>query len=156
MVEVCAQGLPNLLHEFVHVVLAARLDHDHGIDYQQIPFELQTLRGRTVMWEEMCCCTLSCAYLCREGAPTPAVDAWFAEQLEIQPVFYGFEDRPAAFVEALVAAVNEHGEELDAMEARAYRLCDGVLTWAGAPSRLARPPLRLTARDLMRRQGWAV
>jgi hypothetical protein len=37
---VAAAGLPNLLHELVHVLQAGRLADDHGLDYGQIPYDL--------------------------------------------------------------------------------------------------------------------
>ena len=68
-VNVRVEGLPNLLHEVGHLVLARVLDDDHGIDYQAIPFDLRTEQGRRVLFEELACCTISCGY------PRPLCDA---------------------------------------------------------------------------------
>src|SRR5437868_12048439 len=36
-----AQGLPNLIHEFVHACFLGRLDDDHGFDYGEIPLDVE-------------------------------------------------------------------------------------------------------------------
>ncbi|MFO0980932.1 MAG: hypothetical protein U1E76_04135 [Planctomycetota bacterium] len=36
-----AQGLPNLLHELVHVVQLGRLERDHGTPYRAILFDVE-------------------------------------------------------------------------------------------------------------------
>ena len=83
-----AAGLPNLLHELVHVLQFGRLADDHGLDYGQIPLDLGDPAHRRHLWEELACCLVSCAYL------EPAAEAaWFAEQVGIQGVFYS---RPTA------------------------------------------------------------
>ncbi len=149
-VQVCAQGLPNLLHELVHVVLAGVLDDDHGIDYGAIPFDLSSPAGRAVMFDELACCVLSCAYIAdvREGeseADTAArVDAWFAEQVGIQPVFYGMEDDPAGFWRRVGELARVHATELDGVIDRAYRDVAALLAAAGADPTLCEPPRRLS------------
>jgi len=150
--EVYAQGLPNLLHECTHIVLAEVLDHDHGIDYGAIPFNLETATGRQVLWDELSCCVVSCAYLC--VAPT-SVDAWFAEQLEIQPVFYGMEGDPTRFVHTVGCLLRMYPSEFESTLARAYRRLEALLQWIGAPPDLARPARRWDALALMARQGWS-
>lgn len=161
--EVHAQGLPNLLHEFVHVVLAERLDDDHGIDYHAIPFDSSTASGRRVLFEELACCVASCAYLSRpfvRGGTTESqacmsarVDAWFAEQIEIQPVFYGMEDDPSGFWDRVEEIGRVFGHALADVMALAYARCEAALSEVGAPPEVARPPRRLTLHDLLRRQG---
>lgn len=101
--EVSVEGLSNLAHEVGHLLFAARLDDDHGIDYRAIPYDLERADGGELLAEELCCCAFSCAVLhtsltarspvVGESSSTvrtieSAVDAWFAEQFEIQPVFY--------------------------------------------------------------------
>jgi len=153
-VEIHAQGLPNLLHEAVHVVLAERLDHDHGIDYGAIPFALETPEGRQVWWDELSCCVVSCAYLCRP-AWGDAVDAWFAEQVEIQPVFYGFEAEPQTFFRSIPRVLASDHAAYATTLARAYRRMETLLRFGGAEPDVARPGRYLTAEDLIARQGWS-
>lgn len=121
-----AQGLENLIHEFVHVVLFGRLEDDHGIDYQAIPFDLESERGRSVLFDELACALWSCAWM----AGTPAQrQAWFAEQLSIQPIFYGFEHAPLPeFVRAVDRVRVEHEAELGAVLRRAR---DEAILWLG-------------------------
>jgi len=152
-VEVQAQGLPNLLHELVHALLAGRLDDDHGFDYSGIPYDLDMTAGRSVLWDELAACALSCAYLRADlehrdltgTAPRRSteidaiVDAWFVEQVEIQPVFYGMEDDTARFVDRVGALLVEHRREADAFVARAQGLLAAALAEAGAAASLATP-----------------
>lgn len=156
--EVQAEGLPNLMHELVHAVQAGRLDDDHGIDYAAIPFDLGSSAGRAVLWDELACCVISCAYLwrhgraARDGRPEEEiraeVDAWFREQVEIQPVFYGMEERPRAFVERIAALLGSHADEAEAFLARAYAATERALREAGAESSVARPPTRPSIQNL--------
>ncbi len=147
--QVHAQGLPNLLHELVHAVLAGKVDDDHGIDYSGIPFDLGRPDGRRMLWEELSCSTISCAYLRgdlqRAGiAPSRiavTVDAWFSEQVEIQPVFYGAADDLAGFIERVDAALREHAAEAEAVVGDAYRFTREALASAGAGPSLAIPPV---------------
>jgi hypothetical protein len=133
------EGLANLLHELVHVALAGRVADDHGYDYGAIPYALETAEGRAILWEEIACCVVSCAYL----AQSPArIDAWFAEQLGIQPLFYGLEDRPAEFFARLDALARDHGDELAATLHCAWTR---VERWIGPP------PARFEFTELWRR-----
>lgn len=148
--EVHAQGLPNLLHELVHALLAGCIDDDHGIDYHAIPFDLDTAKGRDMLWEELSCSLLSCAYLRgelqRRGiAPlqrVAQVDAWFREQVEIQPVFYGMEGDATGFVGRVAALLQTHAAEAKTVVDRAYEAVERALAAAGAAPGVAQPPLR--------------
>ncbi|MEX1367106.1 MAG: hypothetical protein AB1Z98_28520 [Nannocystaceae bacterium] len=152
--QVQAEGLPNLLHELVHAVQAGRLDDDYGIDYSAIPFDLRTPAGRAVLWEELACCVVSCAYLPTAGSeghaegPGPSVASWFREQLEIQPVFYGMEDDPPAFVERVGRLLTRYGDEVDAVLGRAYAATEQALLGAGAAPSVSAPRIRPSARSL--------
>lgn len=152
-VEIHAQGLPNLLHEAVHVILAQRLDHDHGIDYGAIPFDIESASGRQVWWDELSCCVVSCAYICDPEWDT-SVDSWFAEQVEIQPVFYGLEHDPARFFQRAAAWLARDHTTYRATLDRAYARMEQLLRWGGASPSEACPKLRLDAVGLFARQGW--
>lgn len=138
LATVRVEGLGNLVHELVHALHAGRLADDHGIDYGQIPFDLTTRAGRTTLWEELSCCVLSCAYL-RDASQVPA---WFVEQLEIQPVFFGFEHAEAMFWRRLDALLQHHGVEADAIVGEAYVRVETALRRVGGPARWARPRRR--------------
>lgn len=160
---VCAEGLPNLLHELVHAVQAGCLDDDYGIDYSAIPFDLASVAGRAMLWNELACCTISCAYLTRHGRAARAnqgaaavraeVEAWFREQVEIQPVFYGMEEDPCAFEATVVACLHEHAAEADAHRLATYRKTELALRAAGAAPSLAAAPVMLDPRTLLQRGG---
>jgi hypothetical protein len=154
IVEVWAQGLPNLLHEFVHVILSARLDDDHGIDYHAIPYDVSSELGRQVLFEELACCVVSCAYLEIDdgGSTRQRVDAWFVEQVEIQPVFYGMQDEPVRFWTRVEQAVTSHRDAWTSVWRRAYDHAEQTLSWAGAPASVARPRRRLDIFELMQRR----
>jgi hypothetical protein len=153
---VCAQGLPNLLHELAHAVQAGVLDDDWGIDYGEIPFDLDTARGRRVLWEELACCVTSCAFVHARAAGESRsqmrarVLAWFREQVDIQPVFYGMEADPVAFWAKLEGLARTHPDEVDAVLDRAYRNIARALAEAGAAPELCQPPERLTLWALLR------
>lgn len=142
-----AEGLPNLLHELAHAVQAGCLADDYGIDYTAIPFDLDTFAGRAVLWDELGCCVISCAYLRAHGRAARAgaapavvaaeVEAWFREQVEIQPVFYGREDDPPAFVARVAALLRTHGAEAQAALDRAYAAIERALTSVGAEPAVA-------------------
>lgn len=153
VVEVWAQGLPNLLHEYVHVILAGRLDHDHGIDYRAIPFDLSSIAGRAVLWEELACCVLSCAYLERDDSAKTraAVEHWFREQVEIQPVFYGMEDDIEGFFSQVRVLAQRHRAEQERIESLAYERAEATLRWAGAGPSLARAPRRSSLTQMLDR-----
>ena len=147
MAAIDVEGLPNLLHELVHVALAGALADDHGYDYGAIPYDLGSPAGRAILWEELACCVVSCAYLDGRGM---SVDAWFAEQLGIQPVFYGMEHEPDAFFATVDALAHAHIDELVAMLECAYARVDRLL----APFRDGHPPERLAFAPLWSR-WWA-
>lgn len=135
---VAAAGLPNLLHELLHALQVGRLADDHGFDYGRIPYDLEVADQRRCLWEELACCVISCAYL------DPAHEAeWFAEQVGIQGVFYGHDDDPAGFLAAVDRAVARHGDELEAVLARAYMEVEARLRAVGAAPALAAPRARL-------------
>ncbi len=132
-----AAGLPNLLHELVHVLQAGRLADDHGLDYGQIPYDLARPEQRRILWDELACCVLSCAYL------EPAREAeWFAEQVGIQGVFYGHDDDPAGFLAAVDRTLVAHGDELREVLNSAYAAIEARLRAVGA-GELAPPRARL-------------
>jgi hypothetical protein len=152
---VCAQGLPNLMHELAHAVQTGVLDDDWGIDYGAIPFDLATADGRRVLWEELACCVTSCAFVhARAAGETPArmrarVLAWFREQVDIQPVFYGMEADPPAFWAEVERLALAHREEMETVLDRAYASIARVLAEAGAAAVLCEPPRRLTLWELL-------
>jgi len=152
-VLVRVEGLPNLLHEVGHLVLTAVLDDDHGIDYQAIPFDLDTPGGRRVLFEELACCTLSCGY--PQALRTPAAwawaDGWFAEQVEIQPVFYGMEADPEGFWTTVETVYRRHTDACESVVDLAYARTESLLRWAGAPAGVAAPAERLSFGTLLRR-----
>ncbi len=130
-----SQGLPNLLHELFHAVALGRLEDDHGFDYGRIPCDPHAPDGRRTLFDELCCCTLSCTWAFdggTEGGPS-AIDAWYAEQVEIQPVFYGFDDRPAAFAATVSDVVVGHASELRAMARTLDARARAWLRLEGAP-----------------------
>jgi len=117
-----AQGLANLLHEFVHAVMFGCLADDHGIDYGQIPFDLSRPEHRRILWDELACCVVSCAYVAhvtKPGEQLAVADAWFADQIAIQHVFYGDEEQ-YAFVARVEECVRAHEVELEHTILRAY------------------------------------
>lgn len=121
------EGLPNLLHEFVHFVLRGPLAVDHGFDYSLIPFDTSRAEQRRWLWEELACCVISCAYLAgRAGRMAP----WFEEQVGIQHHFYGFPD-PASFRGHVERLLESHREEMEAVLAEAYARVEGQLRAAG-------------------------
>lgn len=133
-----AQGLPNLLHEALHWLQAGALADDHGFDYGLIPFDTAVPEQRDLLWQELACCVVSCAYL----ADRPErVDPWFEDQLGIQHHFYGFAE-PEPFFAHVESVVATHGDELRAVLDRAYAVAAGALRPV-APD-LAEPPRRLT------------
>lgn len=152
-VHIQVEGLPNLLHEVGHLVLAGVLDDDHGIDYQAIPFDLGCAGGRAVLFEELACCTLSCGYArpLRDARAWAWADAWFAEQVEIQPVFYGFEDAPGRFWSVVKEVYVANAGACEAAVDAAFERTEALLRWADAPVGVAAPAERLSFRTLLRR-----
>jgi hypothetical protein len=158
-----AEGLPNLLHELAHAVQAGRLGDDYGIDYTAIPFDLDSAAGRAILWDELACCVTSCAYLrahgraARSGAPAAVVlaevDAWFREQVEIQPVFYGMEHDPPGFVARVSALLHSRGAEAHAVLDRAYAALERALAAVGAEPAVAMAAWRPSLPTLWSRLG---
>jgi hypothetical protein len=151
--EIRVEGLANLLHEAAHVVLARRLDDDHGIDYGAIPFDARTASGRAVLFEELACCVLSCSYL---AEPDDVGLAWFVEQVEIQPVFYGMEDDVPGFWRLVAQTHAAHRDEADATLDAAFAGLESLLRWSGAPATLACVPRRLDLADMLDRRAASV
>ncbi|MCA9657037.1 MAG: hypothetical protein KC486_01720 [Myxococcales bacterium] len=146
--EVVVAGLPNLLHELAHAAQRGGLDDDHGFDYGKIPLRLDRPEHRADLWEEFAAAVVSCAYV--DGS-TAAIDAWFAEQIEIQGVFYGVGDDLDALWALLDAALRAHPEEAEGALDRAYEACEAWLREAGASEALSRPIRRFSAAYLWRR-----
>lgn len=159
-----AEGLPNLLHELVHAVQAGRLDDDYGIDYTAIPFDLGAAAGRAMLWDELSCCVISCAYLHEQGRAARAgsnpstvraeVDDWLWEQVEIQPVFYGMEEDPPGFIARVGALLHERGVEAQSVLDRAYEATERALRGAGAEPSVAVAAWRPSLRALWPRLQW--
>lgn len=143
---IVAAGLPNLVHEFAHAIQTGCLADDYGLDYSLIPLDLRVPDQRRLLWEELACCVLACAYAPAGGD----ADAWFQEQVEIQGVFFGVSEGPefVALVEATRAA---HPDELPAVMEAAYRAFAQALRGVGATDAEAEPPQRLTFEALWER-----
>lgn len=135
---VVVAGLPNLVHEFVHAIQADRLADDYGFDYGLIPLDMKVPEQRRLLWEELACAVLSCAYAPADGD----VEAWFKEQVEIQGIFFGVVEGEefAALVDATRAA---HPGELPATIERAYATMAQLLRAVGATDAEAEPAVRL-------------
>ncbi len=136
--RVAVEGIPNLAHEVGHLLFANRLDDDHGLDYSAIPYDPETAEGRRVLAEELVCCALSCSVLARlwieRGAQldskelNAAVDAWFAEQIEIQPVFYQAEIDLGSFRQSIDTFL---GSEADYLVRKCDYLYAKLAEWMG-------------------------
>ncbi len=150
-VEVHVEGFANLVHEVGHIVLSETLDDDHGIDYGGIPFALDSSRGQEILFEELACCVTSCCYL--PDAAAPRIDAWFAEQVGIQPVFYGLEADPAAFWTIVARLASSHEAAIETTIDRAIDRTAGLLRRGGADVTLAAPPRRLRLVSLVSRHS---
>jgi hypothetical protein len=150
-VEIRVEGLANLLHEAGHIVLRGCLDDDHGIEYSAIPFDLRTPSGRAVLFEELACCVLSCSYL-----DARVRDAWFIEQVEIQPVFYALDDDVPGFWRVVADAYAAHREQADAIVHEAFDRIEILLRWSGAPATLASAATRLSLADMLERRAASV
>ncbi len=146
--EVLVAGVPNLMHEFAHAAQRGELADDHGFDYNLIPLRLERAEERRYLWEELASTVLSCAYLSEGG---PALDAWFAEQIEIQGVFYGVDDDLDALRALLDQALRIYPQEAEEALERAYGACYRWLREAGAPRRVAEATHRFTAAELWQR-----
>lgn len=125
--EVQAEGLANLIHELVHALMQGRLADDHDFPYDEIPLSLGEVRHRALMWEELSCCGLSCAYVHADDR-----DAWFAEQLEILGVFWGLDDDAPAFERLVDGALARWPHEFEAAWREAgARLREAMVDGAG-------------------------
>lgn len=145
--QVRVQGWPNLVHELAHVLQSGKLDEDSGFEYHLVPLCLDRPRGRGYLWDELCACALSCAWG-RERADGSWVGAWFKEQVDILPVFFGDEGDPQRFLAKVDRCLAEHAWELVRAQARLWAMAH-QLDDCDAPGRageLAFPGLS-TARD---------
>ncbi len=146
--EVIVEGLPNLLHELAHAALHGGLADDHGFDYGLIPLQVERASDRRLLWEEFAAAVLSCAYL---GASPATTDAWFAEQVEIQGVFYGLEGDLEGLYALFDAALGRYAQEAESVLSEAYEAASTWLREAGAPPQVCRPHRRYQAAELWRR-----
>ena len=139
--EIDVEGTVNLAHEVGHLAFAGRLDDDHGIDYHQIPYDLDTVPGRTMLAEELACCTFSCGVLgttleargVRPEDRDREVDAWFAEQLEIQPVFYQREPSLPEFIGLVEGFMMNTSSDVVAKCDHLYETVGDWMTGVGVP-----------------------
>ncbi len=134
---VVVAGLPNLLHELLHVLQVGRVADDHGIDYTQIPFDLHTPLGRQLLWQELACCVVSAAYL-----PTHLQVPWFIEQIEIQGVFFGCETT-RDLAQTIDETISKFPEELPTTLTATYALAETALIRAGLARQTAQPAERI-------------
>jgi hypothetical protein len=140
-----AQGLPNLIHEFVHALFLRRLADDHGFDYREIPLDVDRPDHRALLWEELACCALSTSTCAPLSADPPGfARSWFAEQFEIQGVFHGLEGELERFRARVDGQIRAHGHELVEVVERGRQLleeavegsnglipgCDVMAIWA--------------------------
>ena len=139
----CAvEGLPNLLHEVLHVVQIGAVLRDHGTDPASLPFDLHSADGRRLWFQELACCTLSAAWFPGSRA---AAREWFLEQVGIQHHFFG-QETPAQFL-AEAATVNDRfAVERKAVERAADNAFRTALRRVGATS--LRPDHRFDGRAL--------
>jgi len=132
--EVAVEGLPNLLHEALHAVQVGALADDHGIDYGLIPFDMKAPAQRLLLWQELACAAVSCGYL----EDPAAEDPWFAEQIEIQGIFFGFaEDDLRGLRGFIEGTIEAYAGELEGVVAAAYAALEERLRAIGAPRSLA-------------------
>ena len=99
--------------------------------------------GRAVLFEELACCVLSYSFVA-----AAVRDAWFLEQVEIQPVFYGMEDDVPGFWRVVADAYAAHRDEADAIVDAAFDRLACLLQWSGAPATLC-APARLSLPDML-------
>jgi hypothetical protein len=142
------EGTPNLLHELAHVLLLGRMAKDHATDYAHLPYDLTTPRGRRLLFEELACCSASCAW--HPGSDADA-RAWFAEQVAIQDCFFRTDGDLAAFLADADRALASDGEGAAAIAARAATLLRDALAANGLDSARAAPRRRF---DLL--EEWRV
>jgi hypothetical protein len=141
-----AQGLPNLIHEFVHALFLRRLADDHGFDYGEIPLDVDRPDHRALLWEELACCAVStstCAPLWAD--PPRFTRAWFAEQFEIQGVFHGLEGDLERFRARVDGQIRAHGSELVETVARGRTLLEEALRPHAGGMAISLPPCEVLA-----------
>lgn len=129
-----SQGLPNLVHEFVHALFLGHLDDDHGFDYGLIPLDLTERSHRRHLWEELVCCAVSTAYAqAYDPEPRRFVADWFTEQVEIQGVFHGLEDDLDGYRARISEAIARPAwrAELDAATEQGYAAVAAALVGVG-------------------------
>ena len=126
------ESTANLVHEIAHALVAERLDDDHGFQYGTLPLDLAGPTGRSALFDELAACVLSCAFSSR-----PA-DAWFREQFEIQPVFYGAE-APGDLSRAVCAVLDAYGAEARAFVQGVFERFDAALRAVRAAPWICRP-----------------
>lgn len=142
------QGWVNLVHEVAHILQAGRLDEDSGFEYARVPLRLDRARDRAYLFDELCACALSCDFYAEYPDPPESVRSqahrlepspglgsglgsdlcdesrrklWFAEQVDILPVFYGLEERSRAeFVTTIQDCLRDYAAEMNFAEGRAY------------------------------------
>lgn len=119
--QVMVQGWPNLVHELAHVLQAGSFGEDSGFEYHRVPLDLGDPIGRGYLWDELGACALSCAWSAT-GHSQAWIDAWFCEQVEILPVFFGDEANPQHFVHKVQACMSEHQAELQWAQARLWAM----------------------------------
>lgn len=119
--QVMVQGWPNLVHELAHILQSGSLDEDSGFEYGLVPLDLGTSRGRGYLWDELGACALSCAW-CAGYRSKTWVQAWFCEQVEILPVFFGDEANPEAFRAKVDHCLEAYAEELSWVQARLWAM----------------------------------
>lgn len=138
------QGVPNLLHEVLHIVQVGEILPDHGTEYGQIPFDPASASGRRLLFEELACCIVSARW---HPGDEPAARAWYEEQVGIQGLFFGQE--PEAFprqIEPLVRAQRTEFEHT--LESAEHKLCR-LLREANAEQTLLAPHHPLSYRELL-------
>ncbi|MBM4013742.1 MAG: hypothetical protein FJ293_02100 [Planctomycetes bacterium] len=135
------EGTPNLFHELAHVVLLGRLERDHGTAAARIPFDLATEAGAQLLREELACCIESCAW---HGGSRREVEAWFDEQVDIQPCFFRRDDDLAAFLRDAAAAIARAPARFVATCRLARRRVRTALIAGGLPPTVRPPHARFT------------
>lgn len=130
------QGSPNLFHELAHVVLLGRLAKDHATDYTKIPFDVMSEQGRRLLFEELACCLASCAW--HPGTPNE-VEAWFDEQVDIQPCFFRRDGDLRQFLRDADTSIQQHQAQLTAICGRTLEELRRALRDGNCPHRTEPP-----------------
>ena len=134
-----SQWLPNLLHELVHLLLHGSAADDHGFEYVEIPLDPSDARHCQWMWDEIAACALSTQMSVNVSTdPERFAPAWFAEQIEIQGVFWGLEDDLGGFLRLLSAQIGDprQNQDLKATLERAWSLVQSALARVETPKEL--------------------